>query len=72
MKQKALEVALDAMERFKSAALRLQVAHAKANKDPETHRTPADFYGCPTEQGALRRASLDLTRALADLRRTAP
>lgn len=72
MKQKALDLAVEAMERFKSAAMRLQMAHAKANKDPETHRTPAAFYGCPKEQGALRRASMDLTRALADLRRTTP
>lgn len=72
MKQKKLEIALEAMERFKSAAVNLQVAHVKRNKDPETHRTPEYFGNLPKEQGALRRASMDLTRALADLRRTSP
>lgn len=72
MRQKQLEITLDAVERFKSAALNLQVAHAKRNKDPETHRTPEYFGNLPKEQGAVRRASLDLTRALADLRRSTP
>lgn len=27
------------------------------------------IYGCPKESGALRRASMDLTRALAEMRR---
>jgi len=31
---------------------------------------PTSFYNYPKETGAIRRASMDLTRALADLRRT--
>lgn len=72
MNQNALDKTLDAMRQFETVALNLQVAHARVNKNPETHRTPKEFYGCPKEQGALRRASLDLTRALADLRRSTP
>lgn len=29
------------------------------------------YYYCPRESGALRRASMDLTRALADMRKPA-
>ena len=29
----------------------------------------ANDYACPRESGAVRRASMDLTRALADLRK---
>lgn len=34
-------------------------------------RLPArwKYYGAPKEQGAVRRASMDLTRALAEMRR---
>ena len=39
---------------------------------PETHdyrKEPWEAHGAPIQQGAARRASMDLTRALADLRK---
>ena len=69
MKQSSLDKVHEAMERFTTASLELRKRHIERNKDPETHRTPEYFGNLPKEQGALRRASLDPSRALADLRR---
>lgn len=39
--------------------------------DRERYGSSAKFYGnCPKESGAVRRASMDLTRALAVMRRS--
>jgi len=46
------------------------IAAAKALDERRAKRDIYDFQGC-RESGALRRSSLDLTRALADLRRPA-
>ena len=68
MNTESLDKVHEALERFTTASLDLRKAHTR-NLDRETHRVPKYFSGCPKEQGALRRASLDLSRALADLRR---
>jgi hypothetical protein len=44
------------------------IAAAKALEDRREKRDLYDFQGC-RESGAVRRASLDLTRALADMRK---
>ena len=48
------------------------IERAKALPDPEPYTLQDRTYyntSFPKEQGAIRRASMDLTRALADLRR---
>lgn len=66
------------MDRLKMAAAVAEaerfIARVKALPEPE----PYEFAGgqfvndnFPRESGAIRRASMDLTRALADLRRPA-
>ena len=61
MKAKTLQKAIDEAERF--------IERAKALRDLTTPSPNTDFiYGPPIESGACQRASMDLTRALADLR----
>ena len=62
--RKKLDAAVDEAKRF--------IARAKALPKPRPYdcngyRLMRDYF--PKEQGAIRRASMDLTRALADLRR---
>ena len=59
MTHETLEAALDAAHRFLLEAVRVQVL---SDRDDFPH-------GYPKQTGAMRRASMDLTRALADLRR---
>jgi hypothetical protein len=67
MNRDKLAIAVAEAERF--------IKRAKALPKPEKIDSPhsrAGFYmsdNFPKEQGAIRRASMDLTRALADLRR---
>lgn len=56
-----LDAAVDAANRFLERAQDLRVRMIDDNIDPATFPTK--------EGGAVRRASMDLTRALADLRR---
>ena len=62
-----LKIAIAEAERF--------IRRAKALPKPTTYTVPGSSYGpfendnFPKESGAIRRASMDLTRALADLRR---
>lgn len=58
MNQQTLETAIYEAERF------LKKAHA-ANKQMNKY----GFCESPKEAGAVKRASMDLTRALADMRR---
>ena len=64
---------------------RLQIAVAEAKRflaraealPPEVETAPGDYSNFftnnhPKETGAIRRASMDLTRALADLRKSDP
>lgn len=75
MKLSQLKKAVEATKRFQTAARAATGEHAI--RCLRHHGDKSDAYmerldTCPKEQGALRRASLDLTRALADLRRTTP
>ena len=53
--------------RFLAAIERL--VKAWEEKDDRAYEHNQLYYSLPREQGAVRRASMDLTRALADLRR---
>lgn len=63
MKFADLETAIKEAERFLTRARELRRAAQRAE---DTH----SLYSNPKEQGAVRRSSLDLSRALADLRRS--
>ena len=69
MNRDTLAIAVAEAERF--------IARAKALPEPKTYEVPGSQYNpfthdnFPREQGAIRRASMDLTRALADFRRPA-
>jgi len=74
-----LLLAIAEAERFLARARKLDAAHRQANQpgriDPVLKLSgnrsplPQGLYDNPKQQGAVRRASMDLTRALADLRR---
>lgn len=75
MKLSKLKKAVEASERFQAAAKAAAGEHVTRfhrwhTNDPDAAMDNIDT--CPKEQGALRRASLELTRALADLRRPTP
>lgn len=57
--------ALVELERFKEAANKYLIVSRKSRQE-EPRWEPYH----PKESGALRRASMDLTRALADMRKT--
>lgn len=63
---KQIDEALEEMKRFQKAAMALKKKHSNRKKGKE--RYDWDLCGSP-ETGALRRASMDLTRALARMRR---
>lgn len=71
-----LEVAISEARRFLGRALLLQMADEKhrawekQNPDKPSYENPIidPFYGSK-ESGAVRRSSMDLTRALAELRK---
>lgn len=72
MKLSNLKKAEEACERFQAAAKAAAGEHAVRCLKWHGDKSDAHMENlntCPREQGALRRASLDLTRALADLRR---
>lgn len=65
MRRSRLDVALDAVRAFSAAATRLmntQTSHSQ-------YEHLADFFEGGKDAAAVRRASMDLTRALADLRK---
>jgi hypothetical protein len=68
MQHKDLQAAMAEARRFLKRAEALIDAH---KTDPVVKLAAHDFHfeSCPREQGAVRRSSMDLTRALADLRR---
>jgi hypothetical protein len=74
MKRDDLEAAIQEAKRFIQRAEELKVATVRTDeawKGPNitaTHRLTY-FIDNPREQGAVKRASMDLTRALAHLRR---
>ena len=67
MNREKLKVAIAEAERF--------IKRAKALPEPTQYEVPGSTYNpftndnFPKESGAIRRASMDMTRALADLRR---
>lgn len=64
MKRDRLKIAIAEAQRF--------LARARALPDPEPYEIGGETFVqdyFPREQGAIKRASMDLTRALADLRR---
>ena len=63
MREESIAIAATAAQRFLNAADALRQAEAK---DAVEHN---GYVNCPRERGALRRASMDLTRALAEMRR---
>lgn len=60
MTDEKLKVAIEEAKRF--------LSRAKALQDRRAKKDLYDWQGCK-ESGAVRRASLDLTRALSDLRK---
>jgi hypothetical protein len=65
MNYDVLQTAIAEAERFVERARLLSALYRKNLKQPPA--TPL-IYDYPREQGMVRRASMDLTRALADLR----
>ncbi len=66
MNRTKLATAIAEAERF--------IAKAKSLPEPEDYPRDHPLFGLkidnfPVEQGAIKRASMDLTRALADLRK---
>ena len=64
MNREKLEIAVAEARRF--------IARAEALPEPTAYEHNGDIFcrdNFPRESGAIRRASMDLTRALADLRR---
>lgn len=64
-----LDKAVAEAERFIERAQALKSAHASAYQGHGAAGTPRTFYDFPKERAAARRSSMDLTRALADMRR---
>ena len=66
-----IDTAIAEAQRFISAAKRLKGAKQTRHNECKkwSDYSTVENANCPREQGALRRASMDLTRALADLRR---
>lgn len=60
IKKATLGLAIDEAHRFIKKAVELQDEH------PDTGFET--YHGCPKEQAAVLRSSMDLTRTLADLR----
>ncbi|HRY62970.1 MAG: hypothetical protein GX465_16295 [Acidobacteria bacterium] len=68
MNEKKLKAAISEAERFLSRAKEL----GKLLSEQEKKRIPGEIFyrdHFPKECGSVRRASMDLTRALSDLRR---
>lgn len=66
MNLKNLTAAIAEADRFLKIAEKLRDTHFNVYAG---HALPQDIYHVPREQGAVKRASMDLTRALADLRK---
>lgn len=69
MKLANLEKAIAEVERFLECASAAQAAHTKRTSLELLPHMDILNTSNPRENGALRRASMDLTRALADLRK---
>lgn len=70
MQYETLLTAIAEAERFLERAKDLAKRHKNMTTNGVTHKVPAvHIYWLPKEQGLAKRASMDLSRALADLRR---
>lgn len=66
MKSESLKTAVEEAKRFIARAEDLGKAELEARG---VCVLPRNYYCSPKEQGAVKRASMDLTRALAELRK---
>lgn len=66
-----IDTAIAEAKRFIKTAEALKAAKKSRHEECKkwTDHSTVENAHCPREQGATRRASMDLTRALADLRR---
>lgn len=70
MKYETLLTAIAEAERFIERAKQLAEVHKNVTTNGTTYKVPSQYiYNQPKEQGLAKRASMDLTRVLADLRR---
>jgi hypothetical protein len=69
MTPEKLEIAIEEAERFLRKAKELQTAQEKTTTYKLGSKTYVSIPSCPKESGAVRRASLDLSRALSEYRR---
>ncbi|MEG6506724.1 hypothetical protein [Nitratidesulfovibrio sp. 1201_IL3209] len=61
---------LERIKGYKAAQKRIDEERAAwAKQHGRDYKTPPYPYNAPRESGAIRRASMDLTRALADMRK---
>lgn len=65
-----LNTAINEAQRFIDRAKTLQAVHKQAYEGKSAAGTPRTFYDFPKDQGAVKRSSMELTRALADLRKS--
>lgn len=68
MRHTTLSVAIAEAERFLRAARKLQMAEKREPVDTLAQRAGTVIYDHPRESAAVKRSSMDLTHALADLR----
>jgi len=69
MDTKKLNVAIEEAKRFLERAKELQSEQKNTTTSEWAGKIHVHVPSCPKESGAVRRASMDLTRVLADLRR---
>jgi hypothetical protein len=69
MDAKKLDTAIEEAERFLDRAKELQIEQKKTTTYTYEGKTFVSVPSCPKESGAVRRASMDLSRALSALRK---
>ena len=69
MDKKKLDTAVNEAKKFIDRVKELQNEQKKTTTFIMEGKQFVSVPSCPKESGAVRRASMDLTRALADLRR---
>jgi hypothetical protein len=69
MDKKKLDIAVEEAKKFLEKVKELQTEQKKTVTYKVGEKEYVSIPSCPKESGAVRRASMDLTRALADLRR---
>ena len=69
MDKKKLDTAVEEAKKFLEKVKELQTEQKKTTTYEFQGKQHISIPSCPKESGAVRRASMDLTRALANLRR---